>query len=607
MIYAYDQGVQLPISSIYDTQMRLAYISTAKDMYEKAVQEMKDFKKEYGDFMSPFWKDMDRYSQMVGGIQNLIQNAYDNGVDLAKSLEGRRIIRKAINSIDIGEYNAMKANAKVGYAYLDAQRKLISQEKYSEAQELFAMGGKRFSDFQTRNSDGTFNIWDRPSPIEAVSLRDLTYKNYEHRTPRDLTVDDFKNDPSLRGIQFNPRYQYTGYLYSDLMKVAAGVSTSLAGDPRAAFFRDQARQKVVASGMPVTEEAVEAQFQRDIADVNRWALVNPTKKADDFAKMDYTFRQQVALENIRAKNDKEIAQIRTGAKDGVDDRYSASLNMAVDSEGALRGQLTNYMDPDIAKKLNKYENDVVSKLKDIIKNSSKYTEDEKTEYIQKYKGMAKYRERAALDGVAKTVLGIGKSTKYFTDTPEKLNNILRDLSANSIPIQTLTSILRNIGGSDSGDGGTYVRRDRLCGIGNVMNDVLSRGMYNGKTTQAIKDAKNRLTEGDLKSYGVSWTSGAFDIRNEVDDVMWFNSNKSPMYPTGNVVSGNDNYYIEVSNSPSDFDECCWVKVERDKVNGGGISPTLSSAMQAVDAGFLHNFSNSNVPGNIQSAVGEYNK
>ena len=53
MIYAYDKGVQLPITDLYDTQMRLAYISAAKDMYEKAAQEMKDFKKEYGDFYSP--------------------------------------------------------------------------------------------------------------------------------------------------------------------------------------------------------------------------------------------------------------------------------------------------------------------------------------------------------------------------------------------------------------------------------------------------------------------------------------------------------------------------------------------------------------------------
>jgi len=32
-------------------------INAAKDMYEKGLQEMKDFNKEYGDFMTPIAAD----------------------------------------------------------------------------------------------------------------------------------------------------------------------------------------------------------------------------------------------------------------------------------------------------------------------------------------------------------------------------------------------------------------------------------------------------------------------------------------------------------------------------------------------------------------------
>jgi len=42
---------------------------------------------------------------------------------------------------------AMKANAKMGYAYLEAMQKLRSQGKYSEAQEMFDImnnGGTKF-------------------------------------------------------------------------------------------------------------------------------------------------------------------------------------------------------------------------------------------------------------------------------------------------------------------------------------------------------------------------------------------------------------------------------------------------------------------------------
>jgi hypothetical protein len=52
-----------------------------------------------------------------------------------------------------------------------------------------------------------------------------------------LTADDFK-DPRLAGYKYDPRYQWTGYLDSDLMKVAPGASLSLVGDTRADFFRE---------------------------------------------------------------------------------------------------------------------------------------------------------------------------------------------------------------------------------------------------------------------------------------------------------------------------------------------------------------------------------
>lgn len=380
MVYAYDQEVQLPIMSLYDTQMMLSQISAAKDMYEKAAQEMKDFKKEYGDFYSPFSKDMQRYSETVGNVQKTVQGLYDKGIDPLRSVEGRMAVRQAMNSIDIGEYSAMKANAKLGYAYLDAMQKLRQSGKYSEAQEIFDIlqnGGTKFSDFATtRNSDGSFTMWDRVSPIEATTLRDLTYKNYEHRTPRDLTAEDFKNDPTLKGVTFDPRYQYTGYLDSDLMKVAPGASASLVGDPRAAFFRDQARQKVAASGQPVTDEAVEAQFQRDIADANKWALVDPTKKVDEYAMQAQRTADAIRLEGIRAKNDENIARIKasTNGGDGSGSYFTIISNAASSKLTAHKLNMLSDIDVKNYQEANKIKDPVarqaaISKLdNDVWKN-----------------------------------------------------------------------------------------------------------------------------------------------------------------------------------------------------------------------------------------------
>lgn len=282
MVYAYDNWAQLPTRDLYDTATMQMAIAAAKDMYDKGQKQMEDFYEKYGDFMSPFAKDMERYGDMVSKIQEGVDFLYQNGIDPLRSSEGRTLVNRLTHSINPREYNAMRANAKIGYAYLDAMQKLRSQGKYSDAQELFDImtnGGTNFSEFSTIDPNtGTIRSWDRSSPIEATSLLDLTYNHYKGRTARDLT----KEDLDAAGIPYDSRYRYSGYLDSDLMKVAPGASLALAGDPRAAFFRDQARQKVIARGETPTAQAVEAQFQRDIADANRWALIDPKKEADEY-------------------------------------------------------------------------------------------------------------------------------------------------------------------------------------------------------------------------------------------------------------------------------------------------------------------------------------
>lgn len=302
MIYAYDDYMQIPTVDLYDTQMMAMAVNAAKDMYDRGQQQIKDFTTQYGDFMSPFSKDMERYGEMVGGVRNIIDDAYAHGIDLTKSPEGRAILSRAINSINPAEFNRMRANAKAGYAYLDAMQKLQSAGKYDPEMEDFMLqqaGIGPFSNFSSANG----NMWTRTSPIQAASLLDLTYDSYKGRSARSLTANDFANDPRLANYAYDPRYQYTGYLDSDLMKVAPGASLALQGDPRAAFYREKSRQKLLANGIPVTEENIEAQFQRDIADANAWALIDPTKKADDFALLQEKERQAIRAENRAAARD----------------------------------------------------------------------------------------------------------------------------------------------------------------------------------------------------------------------------------------------------------------------------------------------------------------
>lgn len=306
----YEKPVELGREQVFDpttAQMVLSanrdYINAVYRDYQQAMADMKEFNEKYGNFLSPFAKDMERYSQIVGGIQNKINYLYATGNDPLRTSQGRAALTRMLAGINPAELSAMKANAKVGYAYLDAMQKLRSSGKYSQAQEDFdisVQGGPTFADFETGNGASGFNMWSRISPIEATTLRELSQDSYKGRTARMLTKADFDNDPRLSGYKFDPRYEYTGYLDSDLMKVAPGAAVSLAADPRAAFFREESRRRALAANPNATAEDIQNQWYRDIADANSWALIDPIREADKFALDDHSTANDIRAARARA-------------------------------------------------------------------------------------------------------------------------------------------------------------------------------------------------------------------------------------------------------------------------------------------------------------------
>lgn len=276
------------------------YTDAMKEEYERGLKDLNDFSTKYGDFFSPFSKDMARYNQMMGNIKTVIDQAYASGMDLTKSPEGRLLITQLTHSINPAEFNSMRANAKQGFEYIKAAQQLAANGRWSEAQELFDIartGGlgydingnqiNSFEDFSTAGSNG-YNMFNR-TPIQAATLQELAYPSYKGRSARVLNEQDFLTDKRLKdmGFKWDPKYRWTGFIDSDLMKLSPGASAALAADPRAAYFRDLSRQKVEASGIRFNspeekERAVEAQWRRDIADSQSWALIDPLQSADEY-------------------------------------------------------------------------------------------------------------------------------------------------------------------------------------------------------------------------------------------------------------------------------------------------------------------------------------
>lgn len=506
MIMAYDQALAMPVKDLYDSQVMAMSIAAAKDMYEKGQKQIEDFNAKYGDFMSPFAKDMQRYDSIVGGVRDAVNNLYANGIDPLRSAEGRAAVAQIINSVNPAELSAMKANAKMGYAYQDALQKLRSAGKYSQAQEDFDMaltGATPFSQFATNNGSGGFNSWDRSSPIQATTLRELTQDSYKGRTARMLTKEDFANDPRLKRMAFDPRYEYTGYVDSDLMKVAPGASASLAADPRAAFFRDQARQMVISQGKEPTAENVEAQFQRNIADANTWALIDPVRKADEYAKINYENQLAIGRENIRHRHAMNEAGAKSNGGNNGNNSGGYLKSLALNAQGIRTGFLSAITDKNTLNIINSKIGEL-SKIKDPKELQKRMSEINKLSVKAQKEGMRKWLyDKSVVDGRS-TVADIILHLKDGAPGVGKVNDILGNFATNSSSQLTGPAVLEQIGFYKS-ENGTYTIGDgeniKVVTPHKILNNIIKYESSNfkgkQKLMQALSDNEDTRTDNTL--------------------------------------------------------------------------------------------------------------
>lgn len=320
MVYAYDNWVQLPTRDLYDTQVMAMAINAAKDMYEKGQQEMKDFRKEYGDFMTPIAADQAWYDQNVTGkIRDTINALYAQGIDPLRNAQGRAMISQAINNMDYGSIAKLKMSSENAREYLKNKAALEAQGKYSADLE------ERFLGYNLAGWDTVKNgAWNRVSPTQMKSLKELTEQLYNSRTARDLTEEDLK----AAGIPYDSRYQYSGYLDSDILNTAKGFTPGWNDSVYSEYYRDLARRQLIRSGIKdPTAAQVETVLQRNIADANQEWLINPTKHADQFAVTEQQFQNSLELQKNNQAFQKamqedsqqfQIDMARQAAKDKLD-------------------------------------------------------------------------------------------------------------------------------------------------------------------------------------------------------------------------------------------------------------------------------------------------
>ena len=181
MIYGYETPVDMPIPELYDTGLMRDYINSAKTMYEKGEKQLDDFYSKYGDFTSPFEKDVQEYDNLT---RNRMNKVYDDlmtqGIDPLRTPEGRAALTRAIRETPTGYLAQLKQGAETGKEYLKNLAKLRAEGQYDENLERFLMGGVNFKDWSTREN-GMFN---RMSPTRYQDLHSITDDWFKHLEPK---------------------------------------------------------------------------------------------------------------------------------------------------------------------------------------------------------------------------------------------------------------------------------------------------------------------------------------------------------------------------------------------------------------------------------------
>lgn len=276
--------------------------------YVRGLEDMKEFNKEYGNFMTPILADQDWYNKnVIDKVRGTIQRMYDAGIDPTRSAQGRAAISQLINSIDVGKVNMLRSSRDAANEYIKNRGLLEAKGLYNADLEERYLG----HDLSRWDTIGGGQIWDRTSPVEAKTLKELTESWYNNRTPEILTPEDVKS----LGLQYEKGYDYTGFADRHLLDIAAGETPGWTGSIYSDYFRDLAERKVAASGKPYTKADIERQLQYDVATANReWR--GAKREANAYDMLRQQFNNQMALQNDAQAFQREMAD--QAAKDKLD-------------------------------------------------------------------------------------------------------------------------------------------------------------------------------------------------------------------------------------------------------------------------------------------------
>lgn len=177
MIGMYDEPVAVPIIDLLDSNMMSQYISAAREQYNQAVQEQKDFAKEFGELYGPNANiNKQFYDDTRGAVNKGLDYLYQNGIDPLRSAEGRAYIAKIIRERPYAEIANLKAQNESMKTYQRYKAEAMRNGTYDPDFEKFVLGGKTLETWDP-STDG---MWTREAPSKYSSLKDWTSNLFDN-------------------------------------------------------------------------------------------------------------------------------------------------------------------------------------------------------------------------------------------------------------------------------------------------------------------------------------------------------------------------------------------------------------------------------------------
>lgn len=311
MIYGQDQAVRYPVKDLYDTGMMNLYITAIKDEYERGIKEQEEFISKYGDFISPFQKDVENWDRLT---MDPIIEAYDylqkNGIDPLRSQEGRALLADIRRKVPREKLSMLRQSAAAGQEYLKNRGEMQAKGLYNPEFEQFMLGDRTFSGQDTLSQ----GMWARTSPSEYKGLRTLTDPWFKNRTAKYKYT---KNG-----------YDYFGYDTKDMEQTADTQIDAFLASDYGKFFYDRALKVAQASRqLGETDEQVN-QRAKDI-------LVNDIVDANADYLMHDREVNPIYLENLRHTHEMARQKARQAAQAEKKSNNNYNYHESILIRGAL--------------------------------------------------------------------------------------------------------------------------------------------------------------------------------------------------------------------------------------------------------------------------------